>query len=122
MQGGGGFEYVDFASKALSGFRNRVVRLPEVRSLARRYANTDCFCTYFPFDRGLAEHVKGNGHSVSGYAGPYHATCVSLHFRSLCPDCLVLITSLRACPARSFCLSVFDRNADASPEQGSSRR
>jgi len=122
MQSAGGFEYVDFASKALSGFRNRVVRLPEVRSLARRCADTDCFCTYFLFDRSLAQHIRGNGRSVSGYAGPYRATCVSLHFRSFCPGCLVVITSLRACPARSFYLSVFDRNADASPEQGSSRR
>lgn len=78
MEGAEGFEYVDFASKALPGFRNRVVRLPEVRELARRYAETDCFCTYFLFDRGLAEHVKGNGRSVSGYAGACYATYLPL--------------------------------------------
>jgi len=78
MQRANGFEYVDFASKALPGFRNHVARLPEVHSLARRYADTDCFCTYFLFDRGLAEHVKGNGRSVSGYDGPCSATYLPL--------------------------------------------
>lgn len=37
------------------------------------YGHKDCYTTYFLFDQGLREHVKGNGRSVSGYAGPGYA-------------------------------------------------
>jgi len=61
---------VDFASRALPGFRNNVVEVGDLPALTKNYSHTDCFCTYFLFDHGLREYVQSNSHSVSGYQGP----------------------------------------------------
>jgi len=66
----GSFRYVDFASRALLGFRNNVVEVGDLPALTKNYSHTDCFCTYFLFDHGLREYVQSNSHSVSGYQGP----------------------------------------------------
>ena len=78
------FHYVDFASKAMYGFRNNIVNVEELPELAKKYGETDCFCTYFLFDRGLCEHIQGNGRSVSGYQGACYAHYLPLDIDS--PD------------------------------------
>ena len=66
----GNFHYVDFATKALYRFRNNVVHVGDLPTLTKRYGRTDCFCTYFQFDKGLLDYVKDNHDSVAGYDGP----------------------------------------------------
>jgi hypothetical protein len=84
MNDGKYFLWVDFATWGLPAFRNNVVHVGDLCWLAKRYAYTECFSTYFLFDSGLQEHVKGNGHSVSGYQGPCHAHYLPLDIDS--PD------------------------------------
>ena len=67
------FHYVDFASKDLLGFRNKIVSVKGLPELVTRYGHTDCFCTYFLFDKGLPDYAKQNRGSVSGYQGQCYA-------------------------------------------------
>jgi len=80
----GNYRYVDFATKALYGFRNNVVHITDLPRLAERYGHTDCFCTYFQFDKGLLDYVKHNHDSVAGYDGPCYARFLPLDIDS--PD------------------------------------
>jgi len=80
----GDFNYVDFASKAFYRFRNNIVHVGDLPTLTKRYGNTDCFCTYFLFDKGLMDYVKHNRDSVAGYQGPCHAHFLPLDIDS--PD------------------------------------
>jgi len=77
----GGYKYVDFASRALRGFRNHVVGVGELPFLISRYGSADSFATYFLFDRGICDHVRGNHHSVSGYRGPCYACWLPMDTR-----------------------------------------
>ena len=74
----GDYYYVDFASKALLGFRNMIVSVEGLPELVRRYGHTDCFCTYFLFDRGLPDYAKQNRGSISGYQGQCYAKFLPL--------------------------------------------
>jgi len=84
MTGIGDFQYIDFASRGMQGFRNNVTQVEELPSLTKRYGHTDCYCTYFLFDQGLCEHIQDNGHSVSGYQGSCYAHYLPLDIDS--PD------------------------------------
>ncbi|MFQ6047501.1 MAG: primase C-terminal domain-containing protein, partial [Gemmatimonadales bacterium] len=64
------FRYVEFASRKLKGFRNRVVELREVRSLLEQLGNSDCFSSYYFFPDELVSYVKEHGGSVAGFRGP----------------------------------------------------
>ncbi len=76
------FQYVDFASRGLRGFRNHIVSVNQLRALADRYAERDCFCTYYLFDSALLDYVRGNGGSVAGYQGPCDARFLPLDIDS----------------------------------------
>lgn len=76
--------YVDFASKALLGFRNYITQVKDLPVLTKKWGHTDCFCTYFLFDRGLPDYAKQNHGSVSGYQGPCYANFLPLDIDS--PD------------------------------------
>jgi hypothetical protein len=84
MADAGDFVYVDFASRALPGFRNHVVQVGDLGQLAQRYGRSDCFCTYFLFDNGLQEYVRDNHASVAGYQGPCAANYLPMDIDS--PD------------------------------------
>ena len=73
MHGVNSFAYAEFAARGLHGFRNNIVHVNELPGLIRCYGHTDCFSTYFLFDRGLQEHVRSNDRSVAGYKGPCFA-------------------------------------------------
>ena len=73
MNGTNSFTYAEFATRGLYGFRNNIVQVSQLTSLIKKYGHTDCFSTYFLFDRSLKDHVRGNGHSVAGYKGPCFA-------------------------------------------------
>lgn len=64
---------MDFASKSLPGFRNNIVKVDQLPGLTKLYGTTDCFSSYFLFDRGFIEYLNNNGGSVSGYQGPCYA-------------------------------------------------
>jgi len=78
MADAGDFQYVDFATRALPGFRNNVVRVGDVPELVGRYGRAGCFCTYFLFDKELPEYVKQNHDSMAGYGGPCYARFLPL--------------------------------------------
>jgi hypothetical protein len=67
------FQYIDFASKALPGFRNHIARVKELPGLIQRYGHTDCYCTYFLFDQGFLDYQKNNLGSLAGYQGQCNA-------------------------------------------------
>jgi hypothetical protein len=95
----GSYHYVDFASKALPGFRNRIVLVEGLPSLIREYGHADCYCTYFLFDDGLRRYANANHHSVAQYNGPCYA-----HFLPLDIDSHDLEHALQTARQISLCL------------------
>ncbi|KPK95566.1 hypothetical protein AMJ80_04870 [bacterium SM23_31] len=83
MSDAGDFKYVDFATRALYRFRNNIVHVGDLGKLAERYGHTDCFCTYFLFDRGISDYVRDNHDSVAGYQGPCYANFIPLDIDAL---------------------------------------
>jgi len=65
------FVYVDFASSSsrLRKFRNNIVHIEKIKEMLERCNYSDCFTTYFRFDREIFDHIKRNNNSVSGYDG-----------------------------------------------------
>jgi len=78
MSDAGEFKYVDFATRALYRFRNNIVPVGDLGGLAERYGHTDCFCTYFLFDKEISDYVRDNHDSVAGYQGPCYANFIPL--------------------------------------------
>jgi len=76
------FRYLDFASRGLPGFRNHVVSVHELGARLDRYGSHDCFATYYLFDSGLRDYVRGNRGSVAGYQGPCYAHFLPLDIDS----------------------------------------
>lgn len=72
------YRYVEFASRRLPGFRNRVVELERVPAMMRQAGGIDCFSSSFRFDAKLAEHVAQHEGSVAAYAGACASRVVHL--------------------------------------------
>jgi hypothetical protein len=82
MAGLSDFQYVEFASNGLTYFRNVVGHVKHLAWLQDRYSYTDCFSTYFLFDRTFMEYVNRNRQSVAGYNGPCYANFLPLDIDS----------------------------------------
>jgi len=76
---------VEFASRAMPGFRNNVVQIEQLPTLSQQYGYTDCFSSYFMFNQELSDYVKNNVESVSGYQGPCHSHFLPLDIDSPAP-------------------------------------
>jgi hypothetical protein len=67
------YRYVEFAARALPGFRNHVVRVEEVPRLLERWGPEECFASIFRFSAEVLLHlaetrVEGRP-SLAGYEG-----------------------------------------------------
>lgn len=84
------YRYVDFASPALPGFRNHIVRLEDVPALAARCAGSECYASIFCFSEDvllyLAEHRVAGRPSIAGYDGRVWAPFFPLDIDSEAPE------------------------------------
>jgi hypothetical protein len=86
MAGASDFQYVEFASNGLTCFRNVLGHVKHLAWLQDRYLYTDCFSTYFLFDRSFMEYVNGKKQSVAAYSGPCYAHFLPLDIDSPHPS------------------------------------
>ena len=67
------YRLVEFASRRMQSFRNRLAPVQQVPELARRCGATDCYSSMSLLNGDLAEHMGQHEGSVAGYRGPCYA-------------------------------------------------
>lgn len=72
-----GYHNVEFASRKIEGFRNRIIDLGEVNKLADRYNRFEAFTSMYFYSDDLLSYMEknlnGNKPSVSGYDGKVYS-------------------------------------------------
>ncbi|MCJ7813540.1 hypothetical protein MUP95_09535 [bacterium] len=76
------YNYVEFASMKMSGFRNRIIDIREVQQLAMHHDHFEAFTSMYLYREDILKYIRNHRirgkPSVSGYDGPVYSHF--LHF------------------------------------------